>query len=53
MKLFLCPNGFTGEQVEQAINCAPALVQYGEYDGHKRALSSADSNRLPGDDCCV
>ncbi len=47
MKLFLCPNGFTGEQAEQAAECISALEKYG---GHKCALSFTDSHRLTDDD---
>jgi len=47
VKILLCPNGYTGEQAEQAIVCLSAL----EKSGHSCALLEADSYKLLGDDC--
>lgn len=46
MKILLCPNGYTGEQAEQAATCLSVL----EKSGHSCALLEADSYKLFGDD---
>ena len=45
MKILLCPNGYTGEQAEQAVNCLSVL----EKSGHYCALLEEDSYKLFGD----
>lgn len=45
MKLFLCPNGYTGEQARQAIHCVSVL----EQNGHACALFPGESDSLYGD----
>ncbi|MBR4192812.1 MAG: NAD(+)/NADH kinase [Oscillospiraceae bacterium] len=42
MKIFLCPNGFTEQQAEQARHCVSLL----EACGHSCAVSLEDSRRL-------
>ncbi len=44
MRLFLAPNGFTGRQVEQAMQCFHLLSE----SGHTCAVSAGDSLRLFG-----
>lgn len=47
MRLFVMPNGFTEQQVDQAVECIRALES---GSGHDCALSRGNSLRLFGDD---
>lgn len=48
MKLFLCPNGFTDKQEDDARFCISVLEQSGKY---RCSLSESDSVRLYGNNC--
>ena len=46
MKLYICANGFTSEQLDQALNCVASL----EGMGHECSMASALSQKLYKDD---